>query len=143
MIKRLDKTMMQETIRHSLAAATAPAWILFAVILFSAVAPDIAQAKGNTAAAAMACGKQLKAQCIGVRVEGNNMLECLKKNEQNLSASCVALANNVVRRCDRDAARLCQGNVAGNGNIIECLTIAKRSVSSRCNAAIDAARLRQ
>ena len=29
------------------------------------------------------------------------------------------------------------------GNILECLTTAKRSVSSRCNAALDAAYLRQ
>jgi hypothetical protein len=48
-----------------------------------------------------------------------------------------------VRRCDRDAAQLCQGVVAGQGNILGCLTTAKGAVSAQCNAALDAAYLRQ
>jgi hypothetical protein len=47
-----------------------------------------------------------------------------------------------VRTCERDAMRRCQGVVAGNGNILSCLTTARHSVSSRCNAALDAAFLR-
>jgi hypothetical protein len=131
------------TTLKTFANAAAQTWILSAAILFSAAVPNIAQAKDSTAAATMACAKELKAQCNGVRVEGNNMLECLKKSEKKLSARCVALANNVVRRCDRDAAQLCQGNVAGTGSIVDCLTMAQSSVSARCNAAIDAAHLRQ
>jgi hypothetical protein len=50
---------------------------------------------------------------------------------------------NVMRMCDEDAARLCQGVVAGpQGNIVGYLTTAKRVVSSQCNAALDAADLR-
>jgi Cysteine rich repeat len=71
------------------------------------------------------------------------MIECLQKNQEKLSPRCVARANNVVRMCDRDAAQLCQNVVAGQGNILGCLTTAKRSVSRRCNAALDAAFLRQ
>jgi hypothetical protein len=57
---------------------------------------------------------------------------------------CAALANNVFRSCDTDAAQLCQGVVAGpQGNIVGCLTMAKHMVSSRCNAALDAAFLHQ
>jgi hypothetical protein len=89
---------------------------------------------------AVACGKELKKQCSGVPVAANNMLECLQKSQ--VSRRCAGLAHNVVRMCDRDAVQLCQGVVAGQGNILGCLTIAKGSVSSRCNAAIDAAFLR-
>jgi hypothetical protein len=71
------------------------------------------------------------------------MLECLRKNQEKLSPRCVARANNVVRNCDRDAAQLCQNVVAGQGNILGCLTTAKGSVSRRCNAALDAAFLRR
>jgi hypothetical protein len=53
------------------------------------------------------------------------------------------LANNVVHRCDRDAAQHCQAVVAGQGNILGCLTTARRLVSRRCNAALDALFLRQ
>jgi hypothetical protein len=48
-----------------------------------------------------------------------------------------------VRRCDRDAAQLCQNVVAGQGNILGCLTTARRSVSRQCNAALDSVFLRQ
>jgi hypothetical protein len=53
------------------------------------------------------------------------------------------LAHNVVRRCDRDAAQHCQAVVAGQGNVLGCLTTARRLISARCNAALDAAFLRQ
>jgi hypothetical protein len=47
-----------------------------------------------------------------------------------------------VRRCERDAAQHCQAVAAGQGNILGCLTTARRLVSARCNAALDAAYLR-
>ena len=124
-----------------------PAWLLSIAILISGTYSNVAQAQANPkkdrAALAVACGKELRNQCSGVPVRENKLLICLQQSEKKVSTRCAALANNVVRMCDRDAARLCQGVVAGKGNIIECLTTAKRSVSSRCNAAIDAAFLRQ
>jgi len=136
---------MQRAIRFG---AIAPA-TLFLFTLISAVHFDVAQAQGR--AGARACGEELTKRCsgvpvgvpFGVPVQATNALQCLQKNHENLSARCAALANKVVRRCDRDAARLCQGVVLGQGNILGCLTMARRVVSSRCNAAIDAAHLRQ
>jgi hypothetical protein len=58
------------TTLKTFANAAAQTWILSAAILFSAAVPNIAQAKDSTAAATMACAKELKAQCNGVRVEG-------------------------------------------------------------------------
>jgi hypothetical protein len=74
-------------------------------------------------------------------VKANNMLECLQKAQ--VSARCAALAHHVVRMCDRDAVQRCEGVVGGQGNILGCLTSARGVVSSRCNAALDAAFLRQ
>ena len=131
--------MMQRTVRYSAIAAMIPALLLSVAFLVSAQAQDNPR-KTRTA---VACGQELKKQCSGVSVQANNMLECLQKNQEKLSARCVARANNVVRMCDRDAAQRCQNVVAGQGNILGCLTTAKRSVSRRCNAALDAAFLRQ
>jgi len=129
---------MQKTVRYGAIAASFPIWFFSVVILNSAV-----QAQDNPRKSRAACGKELQKQCTGVPVLANNMLECLKKNHERLPPRCVARANNVVRMCDRDAAQLCQNVVAGQGNILECLTTAKRSVSRRCNAALDTAFLRQ
>ena len=132
---------MQPTVRRSAIAAIVPAWLLSVAILISGATFNVAQAQNR--AVARACGKELIKQCSGVPVQANNMLECLQKNQEKLSARCVARANNVVRMCERDAAQRCQNVVAGQGNILGCLTTAKRSVSRRCNAALDAAFLRQ
>jgi hypothetical protein len=113
--------------------------LLSVAMLISAVDYNAAQAKSRTVGAA-ACGHELKKQCSGVEVKANNMLECLQTSQ--VSARCAALAHHVVRSCDRDAAQLCQGVVAGRGNILGCLTAAKRAVSARCNAALNAAFLR-
>ena len=137
--------MMQLTVRCRAIATVVPTWSLSLslslAILISAAHFNVAQAQNR--AAARACGQELIKQCSGVPVQANNVLECLQKNHEKLSARCTALAHNIVRRCDRDAAQHCQAVVAGQGNILGCLTTAKRLVSSRCNAALDAAFLRR
>lgn len=133
---------MQRAVCYSAIVAMIRAWLLAFAILISAAHFNVAQAKSR-AAAAVPCGKELINLCANVPVSANNMLECLQKDQGKLPKGCVALANNVVRMCDRDAAQLCAGVVASGGNILGCLTTAKRSVSSRCNAALDAAYVRQ
>ena len=91
---------------------------------------------------ALACGKELQKQCGGVPVLQNNMRECLQKSQGKISPRCVALANHVVRSCDRDALQHCQAIVAGQSNILGCLRTATRVVSSQCNAALDTAFVR-
>jgi len=138
MMKSLGKKMMQRS--HGNTTKIIPVCLLSVAMLTSAVHYNVAQAKSRTAVAT-ACGKELQKQCSGVPVQANNMLACLQKAK--LSGRCAALAHNIVRRCDRDAAQLCQGVVAGQGNILGCLTTAKGAVSAQCNAALDAAYLRQ
>jgi hypothetical protein len=136
----MEKEMMQKSVRYKAVAAIIPASLLSVVFLISAVHYNVAQAKSRTATA-VACGKELQKQCSGVPVKANNMLECLQKAQ--VSARCAALAHHVVRMCDRDAVQRCEGVVGGQGNILGCLTSARGVVSSRCNAALDAAFLRQ
>jgi len=137
--------MIKKGGHYSVIATIIPASILSVVILISTVHYNAAEAQGSPkklkTTIAIACGKELLKQCSGVPVQANNMLECLQKS--HLSARCAALAHNVVRMCDRDAAQFCQYVVAGQGNILGCLTTARGVVSSRCNAALDAAFLRQ
>ena len=92
--------------------------------------------------AALACGKQLQKQCGGVPVLANNMQECLKKSQGNLSPSCVGLAEYVVGSCERDALQHCQAVAAGQNNILGCLRTAERVVSPQCHAALDTAFVR-
>src|SRR5262245_14915893 len=128
--------MMQKIIHCGAVAA------MTCLLFVSAAHFNDAQAQNSSKKGRAACGAELKKQCSGVVVFGNNALECLKRDQQKLSPRCAKLANNVVRSCDRDAAQLCQGVFMGQGKGLECLTTAKRSVSARCNAALDAAFLR-
>jgi hypothetical protein len=137
---KFGEEMMQKRVCCRFIAPMIPACLLSVAMLISGVHYNVAQAKSRTASAVV-CGKELKKQCSGVEVKANNMLECLQTSQ--VSARCAALAHHVVRSCDRDAAQLCQGVVAGRGNILGCLTTAKGAVSARCNAALNAAFLRQ
>ena len=106
---------MQKSVRYNAITAIISASFLSVVILISAVHYNVAQAKNRTAAA-VACGKELQRQCTGVPSQGNNVLACLQKAQ--VSARCAALAHHVVRMCERDAVHLCQGVVAGQGNLL-------------------------
>src|SRR5262245_19508773 len=117
------------------------ATVLVATLISSAHF-NVAQAQISRATA-LACGKQLQKQCGGVPVLANNMQECMKKSQGKLSARCVSFANYVVGSCERDAVQYCQAVAAGQSNILGCLRTAKRVVSPQCNAALDAAFLRQ
>jgi hypothetical protein len=122
--------MIQRTVRYIISAC-----LLSVAMLISA--GDVAQVKSRTAAA---CGKELQSHCTGTPSLANNMLACLAK--ARVSARCRAVAQNVVRSCERDAVQFCQAVVAGQGNILGCLTASRGVVSAPCNAALDAAFVR-
>jgi len=122
---------MQRMVRYSAIAAIIPACLLVS-------AGNGAQAKSRTGA--VACGKELQQQCSRMPVAANNMLECLQKAK--VTPRCQALAHHIVRVCERDAVQLCEGMLAGQGNVLGCLTTAKGRVSPQCNAALNAAYIR-
>ena len=98
--------MLQRTVHLSAIAAITS--LLSVAILISAAHFNFAQAQKGRA-----CGQELQKHCAGVPVSGNNVLECLIKDQDKLSKRCAALAHNIVRRCDRDAVQRCQYVVAG------------------------------
>jgi hypothetical protein len=146
-MKGLERTMMRK-----IARLTIPVWGFSAAFLVFGVYDNFAHAQSpKKTGAAVACGKEIKKQCtgmavgvpVGIPVQVNNVLGCLQKSQEKLSARCAAVAKNVARMCDSDANRLCSGVVAGApGNIVGCLTMARNVVSPQCNAALDAAGLR-
>ena len=73
-------------------------WVLSVAILISVANFNIAQAQKGGAVAS-ACGKELITHCSGVPVHANNMLECLRKDQEKLSENCATLANRVAFRC--------------------------------------------
>jgi hypothetical protein len=142
--KRLERTMTRKIIRSII-----PVCFLSTAILIFGVHDNLAYAKQTRTA--VACGNAIKKLCsgvavgvpVGIPVQVNNVLGCLQKSQEKLSARCAAAAMNVTRMCDSDANRLCSGVVAGApGNIVGCLTMARNVVSPQCNAALDAAGLR-
>jgi hypothetical protein len=148
-VKSWRRIMMQK-----IACSTIQAWLLSVAILILGAHYNVARAAQDNpkkTRTAVACGKEIKKQCgggavgvpVGVPTGATSVLACFQQSQKKLSARCAALANNVFRSCDRDAAQVCQGVVAGSqGNIVGCLTMAKHMVSSQCNAALDAASLR-
>jgi hypothetical protein len=102
------------------------------------------------------CGKEITANCKGIAMGQGRILACLYSRENKLSAKCggavmaslerlgtaLGALANVMRVCESDAKRLCNGVVAGNGNLVGCLSQSKGSVSAQCNGTLDAAFLR-
>ena len=102
------------------------------------------------------CGKEIQSLCKPVRTGEGRLIACLFSREDKLSPKCgdavlnsmtrlgvvIGALANVRRVCERDAKQLCGGIIAGEGNLLGCLTVSKKSVSAECNATLDAAMLR-
>jgi hypothetical protein len=134
--------------------------IVTAALMVAALLPSAAAAQDDRAQWAKYiqshCGKEIRTHCGGVTTGEGRVIACLYAREGKLSATCgnavmnsverlgkaVTALANVVRVCEPDTRRLCNGMVAGNGNLVGCLTTARRSVSSQCNVTLDAAFLR-
>ena len=134
--------------------------VLVAAALLAAALPQTARAQDDPAQWQRYiqghCGKELKSLCSGVTKGQGRILSCLYAREDKLSARCgnavmnslerlgaaLGALANVQRVCESDARRLCNGVMAGQGNLIGCLSQAKGSVSAQCNAMLDTAFLR-
>jgi hypothetical protein len=101
------------------------------------------------------CSAELNKYCKDIADGEGRLLACLYAHEPNLSDRCGNLVTGalerlgvalgalatVVRVCQGDAQRLCNGMIAGHGSLVGCLSNAKKSVSAQCNATLDAALL--
>lgn len=99
------------------------------------------------------CGKDIETYCKKANLGNNEIGKCLEKNQSRVSAQCNADRVKVAallqarfaaqaaapKICARDAAQKCKGVKAGSGFILRCLLKAERTVSKKCNEAIDLA----
>jgi hypothetical protein len=95
------------------------------------------------------CGKDVEAHCRNVNFGSGRLRSCLEQNG-SVSATCKAdiarVFDGVQKRaqarvavlkiCDPDARRLCGLVQRGDGQILECMILAQRGVSPKCNQAI-------
>lgn len=95
------------------------------------------------------CGKDINRYCSGANLGSGQLRNCLVQNP-GVSAMCKAdwarVASAVQKRadarvtvlkvCEADARRLCGLVQKGDGQILDCMVGAQRSVSAKCNQAI-------
>jgi hypothetical protein len=112
--------------------------------------PSTAQTLSYTAAIEQmvaACGADLRRYCKDVPLGGGRIRGCFDAHKAKLSAKCqqtrarvyasiakrVAAQKDIVRICNADSKRLCQGVVPGDANILNCMLEAKPSfLSPKC-----------
>ncbi|MEM8700647.1 MAG: hypothetical protein AAFY05_21385 [Pseudomonadota bacterium] len=99
------------------------------------------------------CGADINKYCKSATLANNGIGQCLDQNQAKVSQKCNAdravVATLIQERlaaqaaapkiCQRDAAQRCKGVKPGAGHILRCLLKAQRSVSNKCNTAIDLA----
>lgn len=102
---------------------------------------------------AASCGKDIETYCKSATLANSGITQCLEKNQAKVSQKCNADRAVVIsliqerlaaqaaapELCARDAAQRCKGVKPGAGHILRCLLKAQRTVSDKCNTAIDMA----
>ena len=121
--------------------------ILFIIFLI-APPPLAAETMSFAEAAALlaqSCAADIDANCRGVNLDSNRLKECLSRNRDALSPSCVAnylkvfdaiqkriaARVTVANACTREIVKLCGGSTKETSKSIACLTTAD-GVSPRC-----------
>ncbi len=122
---------------------------LWALAATGAHAQTISYAQAG-AQLAQSCGPDIMKFCPDVNLGGGKLHACLEAHDAQVSPQCkadyVAVRASIAKRveaqheifklCNADAARLCQGMVPGDGNLLSCLLEATKVVSPKCNQAI-------
>lgn len=99
------------------------------------------------------CAKEIKSQCRTVQEGRGRMLACLYSHDKVLSRKCattvVASTGRLVealgavtdlrRACDAEAKQHCTAVPPGDGKLVDCLNLYRKSISQACNAALDTA----
>ena len=126
---------------------------LTALILIGGSAPAVAQTIGYAEAIgrlSISCGKDIQQFCKKANLGGGRVQQCLDQNQAKVSAACRAASaevkvllqkradarRQVLKVCEIDMRRRCPDVQPGDGNILECILKAERSVSSQCNQAV-------
>ncbi|WP_428651530.1 hypothetical protein [Roseibium sp.] len=99
------------------------------------------------------CGKDIDKYCKSATLANSGITKCLNENQSKVSPKCtadVAVVTSLIQErlaaqaaapkiCANDARERCKGVKEGAGHILRCLLKAERSVSKKCNTAIDLA----
>lgn len=139
----------------------APFLAFAAVVFFTGLFPVAASAQSPELAQWKAyigdrCKTELKKFCKSVPGGDGRLVACLYSHDKALSPKCgtavmasldrlngaIKALADAQRICEPDAKRLCNGVIAGDGNLIGCLARARAKVSPACNATLDEALLR-
>jgi Cysteine rich repeat len=125
------------------------------LICLSAVGQESARAQDYLVVLKSDCAAEVAKHCSDISRGEGRLAACLYSHEDQLSSRCGevltrsierlaislrALAN-VTRDCRPDAQRLCNGVIAGQGNLVGCLSNMKMSLSPQCSSALNAASL--
>jgi OOP family OmpA-OmpF porin len=133
--------------RHHLAMAISVAAILTSCSTVASNAQGISysEAVGRLAAS---CSTDIAKHCAKTNLGGGRMTQCLQNPA--VSAPCKASLNEmqtlialrekarvtVMKVCDVDIRRFCDGMKTGDGNLLECFFKAKQNMSTQCRNAV-------
>ena len=137
---------------RTLAPLNINCFTVVAVLVCASPAPSSAQSIGYAQALdrlGSTCGKDIERFFKKVNLGGGRMTQCLGQN-QAVSATCrasitemqVLIATRaqaraaVLRVCDVDIRRFCPGVQPGDGNLMECFSKAKQSMSPQCRKTV-------
>ena len=129
--------------------------VVLSFLCFSELGQWSALAQGRLAALRASCSAEVANHCSDIGPEVGRLAACLYSHEKQLSDRCgevlITLMDRlavslrtlgiVTRDCRSDAQRLCNGVIAGQGNLVGCLSRMKGSLSPQCKSAIEAASL--
>ena len=102
---------------------------------------------------AATCGSDIQKYCKGANLGREQVKDCLIANQAKVSPSCktgwsavfaslqkrATAQATILKTCELDIGRFCGGMQLGDGNILECMTMAIKRVSPTCRqTALDA-----
>jgi len=99
---------------------------------------------------AASCSQDIGKFCSKVNLGGGQMQQCLNQNQAGISAACKSSMSglstllqkrataraSVARLCDRDIRQFCSGIQPGEGNLLDCFSHVKQSISAQCRKAV-------
>jgi hypothetical protein len=133
-----------------------PALLAATLICVSVAANAQVRTEPYAAAIKADCGKEIKSLCRQVQDGRGRVLACLYSQDKRLSPKCattvvassaalveaISATTDLRRACDADAKRHCTVVLPGDGKLVDCLNLYRKTISQACNASLDTAALR-
>ena len=88
---------------------------------------------------AQGCKAELAKYCKDVKRGGGQVIQCLRKNDKDLSDACRAYVNTASQymACLDDAAHICPEAQPGTGEVMICLRVHETDLSEDCQNELD------